>query len=149
MAPNGSRRVYPGKTGVQRHRAFPCRGPDGAPAPVDLRPHRSASDADELEAFSRDAAPDAVDRVLDRCLRRPLRRALGRHWLDVARYADTKDGVLMYGDDRIRPYAYTYREYVIRAFNEDLPYDRFIHEQLAADQIEPRWNPGDWRPWAS
>jgi len=61
----------------------------------------------------------------------------------VARYADTKDGVLMYGDDRVRPYAYTYRDYVIRAFNEDLPFDRFVHEQLAADLIEPPVEP--WR----
>ncbi|MFM7158801.1 MAG: DUF1549 domain-containing protein, partial [Planctomycetaceae bacterium] len=66
-----------------------------------------------------------------------------RHWLDVARYADTKDGVLMYGDNRIRPYAYTYRDYVVRAFNEDLPFDRFVHEQLAADQLEPAVEP--WR----
>jgi mono/diheme cytochrome c family protein len=58
-----------------------------------------------------------------------------RHWLDVARYADTKDGVLMYGDGRIRPFAYTYRDYVIRAFNDDKPYDQFIREQLAADQL--------------
>ena len=60
----------------------------------------------------------------------------GRHWLDVARYADTKDGVLMYGDNRIRPFAYTYRDYVIRSFNQDKPFDRFIHEQLAADQLD-------------
>jgi hypothetical protein len=60
----------------------------------------------------------------------------GRHWLDVARYADTKDGVLMYGDGRIRPFAYTYRDYVIRSFNKDKPFDRFIHEQLAADQLD-------------
>ncbi|MEE2706435.1 MAG: DUF1549 domain-containing protein, partial [Planctomycetota bacterium] len=59
----------------------------------------------------------------------------GRHWLDVARYADTKDGVLMYGNDRMRPFAYTYRDYVIRAFNQDKPFDRFVHEQLAADQL--------------
>ena len=59
----------------------------------------------------------------------------GRHWLDVARYADTKDGVLMYGDTRIRPFAYTYRDYVIRSFNQDKPFDRFVHEQLAADQL--------------
>lgn len=64
----------------------------------------------------------------------------GRHWLDVARYADTKDGVLMYGDRRMRPFAYTYRDYVIRAFNEDKPFDRFVHEQLAADQLDL---PGD------
>jgi hypothetical protein len=59
----------------------------------------------------------------------------GRHWLDVARYSDAKDGVLMYGDARIRPFAYTYRDYVIRAFNEDKPFDEFIREQLAADQM--------------
>ena len=58
-----------------------------------------------------------------------------RHWLDVARYSDAKDGVLMYGDARIRPFAYTYRDYVIRAFNDDKPFDRFIREQLAADQL--------------
>ncbi|MFM9116428.1 MAG: PSD1 and planctomycete cytochrome C domain-containing protein [Planctomycetota bacterium] len=59
----------------------------------------------------------------------------GRHWLDVARYSDAKDGVLMYGDARIRPFAYTYRDYVIRAFNDDKPFDQFIREQLAADQL--------------
>ena len=58
-----------------------------------------------------------------------------RHWLDVARYSDAKDGVLMYGDARIRPFAYTYRDYVIRAFNQDRPFDDFIREQLAADQL--------------
>ena len=60
----------------------------------------------------------------------------GRHWLDVARYSDAKDGVLMYGDARIRPFAYTYRDYVIRSFNDDKPFDRFIREQLAADQLK-------------
>ena len=60
----------------------------------------------------------------------------GRHWLDVARYSDAKDGVLMYGDARVRPFAYTYRDYVIRAFNEDKPFDQFVREQLAADQLK-------------
>jgi hypothetical protein len=59
------------------------------------------------------------------------------------RYADTKDGVLMFGDDRIRPYAYTYRDYVIRSFNDDIAFDRFILEQLAADVIAPKDEP--WR----
>jgi hypothetical protein len=58
-----------------------------------------------------------------------------RHWLDVARYSDAKDGVLMYGDARIRPFAYTYRDYVIRAFNDDKPFDQFVREQLAADKL--------------
>ena len=76
------------------------------------------------------------NRLIDNLLASPrYGERWGRHWLDVARYADTKDGVLMYGDNRIRPFAYTYRDYVIRAFNDDKPFDRFVHEQLAADQL--------------
>jgi hypothetical protein len=100
--------------------------------------------AEEVEAFARDHAPDAFARVVDRLLASPhYGERWGRHWLDVARYAETKDGVLMFGDDRIRPFAYTYRDYVIRAFNEDLGFDRFVHEQLAADVVAPRDQP--WR----
>ena len=100
--------------------------------------------AEEIEAFERDTSRDAFARVVDRLLASPrYGERWGRHWLDVARYADTKDGVLMYGDDRIRPYAYTYRDYVIRAFNDDTPFDRFIHEQLAADVVAPKGEP--WR----
>ncbi len=62
-----------------------------------------------------------------------------RHWLDVARYADTK-GYSIFGD-REFPWAYTYRDYVVRALNEDLPYDRFLTEQLAADLITPPVEP--------
>ncbi|MCH2612094.1 MAG: DUF1553 domain-containing protein [Pirellulales bacterium] len=58
-----------------------------------------------------------------------------RHWLDVARYSDAKDGVLMYGDARIRPFAYTYRDYVIRSFNDDKPFIDFVREQIAADKL--------------
>jgi hypothetical protein len=101
---------------------------------------------EEVQEF--EAAPGPTDaalaRVVDRLLASPRHgERWARHWLDVARFADTKDGVLMYGDDRIRPYAYTYRDYVIRAFNEDLPYDRFVQDQLAADLIEPPVEP--WR----
>ena len=93
----------------------------------------------EIEAFESDRSPDAFARVVDRLLASPhYGERWGRHWLDVARYADTKDGVLMFGDDRVRPYAYTYRDYVIRAFNEDLGFDRFVHEQLAADLVAPK-----------
>ena len=100
--------------------------------------------ANEVEEFEDDQAPDAFARVVDRLLASPrYGQRWGRHWLDVARYADTKDGVLMFGDDRVRPYAYTYRDYVIRAFNEDLGFDRFIHEQLAADGVASRDEP--WR----
>lgn len=93
----------------------------------------------EVESFAGDDEPDAFARLVDRLLASPrYGERWGRHWLDVARFADTKDGVLMYGDDRVRPYAYAYRDYVIAAFNSDLPLDRFIHEQLAADLIEPK-----------
>ncbi len=100
--------------------------------------------AADLDAFEKDASPEAYARAVDRLLASPhYGERWARHWLDVARYADTKDGVLMFGFDRIRPYAYTYRDYVIRALNEDTPFDRFVHEQLAADLIEPKVEP--WR----
>ena len=99
---------------------------------------------DDLRAFEDETSPDALERQADRLLASPrYGERWGRHWLDVARYADTKDGVLMYGDDRIRPYAYTYRDFVIRALNEDLPLDQFIADQLAADQQVPKDQP--WR----
>jgi hypothetical protein len=99
---------------------------------------------EELQAFQADGAADAFERQADRLLASPrYGERWARHWLDVARYADTKDGVLMYGDDRIRPYAYTYRDYVIRALNEDLPLDDFLADQLAADRHAPKDQP--WR----
>ena len=77
-----------------------------------------------------------VDSLIDQLLDSPrYGERWARHWLDVARYADAKDGVLMYGDARIRPFAYTYRDYVIRSFNEDKPFDQFIREQIAADKM--------------
>ncbi|HET6326080.1 MAG TPA: PSD1 and planctomycete cytochrome C domain-containing protein [Planctomycetaceae bacterium] len=89
----------------------------------------------EVEAFANDDSPRAFEKVVDRLLASPhYGERWGRHWLDVARYADTKDLVLVFGDDAIRPYAYTYRDYVTKAFNADVPYDRFIIDQLAADQ---------------
>jgi len=98
----------------------------------------------ETARFLADPDPDAYERLVDRLLASPrYGERWGRHWLDVARYADTKDGVLMYGENRIRPYAYTYRDYVIRALNEDIPYNQFVREQLAADQIAPPVEP--WR----
>ncbi|MSU57082.1 MAG: DUF1549 domain-containing protein [Pedosphaera sp.] len=94
---------------------------------------------EELQAFERDHSREAFAKVVDRLLASPrYGERWGRHWLDVARYADTKDQVLAYGKDALRPFAYTYRDYVIRAFNEDLPFDQFIQDQLAADQVEPK-----------
>ncbi len=98
---------------------------------------------EEAQAFERDKSASALARVVERLLASPrYGERWGRHWLDVARYADTKDLVLAYGKDAVRPYAYTYRDYVIRAFNEDLPFDQFVQDQLAADLAGPnlpRW----------
>jgi hypothetical protein len=86
----------------------------------------------EVAAFEADKSPEAFARVVDRLLDSPhYGERWGRHWLDVARYADTKGYV--FEEDRHYPYAYTYRDYVIRAFNEDLPYDQFVKQQIAAD----------------
>jgi hypothetical protein len=90
--------------------------------------------AEEITAFEADPAPDAFAKVLDRLLASPAYgERWGRHWLDVARYADTKGYV--FTEERRFPYAYTYRDYVIQAFNNDLPFDQFIVEQLAADRL--------------
>ncbi|OJW14664.1 MAG: hypothetical protein BGO49_16870 [Planctomycetales bacterium 71-10] len=90
--------------------------------------------AAEIEAFEKDGSPDAFAKVVDRLLASPMYgERWGRHWLDVARYADTKGYVFQ--EDRKYPYAFTYRDYVIAAFNEDKPFDRFVVEQLAADQL--------------
>jgi hypothetical protein len=89
---------------------------------------------EEVAAFAADKSPAAFAKVVDRLLASPrYGERWGRHWLDVARYADTKGYV--FEEDRHYPYAYTYRDYVIRSFNEDLPYDQFIKEQIAADLL--------------
>ena len=91
---------------------------------------------EEVEEFLADDRPDAFARVVDRLLASPrYGERWGRHWLDLARYADTKGYV--YDDRELGrfPFSYTYRDYVIRSFNRDLPYDRFLREQLAADLL--------------
>ncbi len=99
---------------------------------------------DDLAAIERDPSPAARRAMVDRLLADPrYGERWGRNWLDVARYADTKDLVLLYGRDALRPYAYTYRDYVIRAFNQDLPFDQFVRDQLAADLEQPPVEP--WR----
>ena len=88
----------------------------------------------EVNAFLADKAPDAYAEVVDRLLASPrYGERWGRHWLDVARYADTK-GYTFEEDVNFRS-AYTYRDYVVRSFNEDLPYDQFLIQQLAADKL--------------
>src|SRR5207253_7952907 len=100
---------------------------------------------EEIDEFVNDASPGAYERLVDVLLSSPAYgERWGRHWLDVARYADTKGYV--FTEERRYPYAYTYRDYVIRAFNEDLPYDQFILQQLAADRLPPN---GDTRSLAA
>jgi hypothetical protein len=87
---------------------------------------------DDVAEFMQDSRPDAVERVIDRLLASPhFGERWGRHWLDLARYADS-DG---YEKDRPRPFAFKYRDWVIRAINADLPFDRFTAEQLAGDLL--------------
>ena len=89
---------------------------------------------EEVVAFEADGWPDAYERLVDRLLGSPsFGERWGRYWLDVARYADSKGYVFQ--EDRNYPYSYTYRDWVVDAFNRDLPYDRFIKLQLAADQF--------------
>jgi hypothetical protein len=90
----------------------------------------------EVEAFLADNSPNAFAKVVDRLLASPqYGERWGRYWLDVARYADSRGYILT--QERSFAYSYTYRDYVIRSFNEDKPYDRFITEQIAADLLPP------------
>jgi len=87
----------------------------------------------EVEAFVADGSPDAYERLVDRLLASPhYGERWGRHWLDVAGYADSEG----YNEaDAQRKYAWHYRDYVIRSLNEDKPFDRFVVEQLAGDEL--------------
>jgi len=91
---------------------------------------------EEVEAFAADESADAFPRLVDRLLEsRHYGERWARHWLDIARYADTT-GYFAGSRDTRYPYAYTYRDYVIDAFNDDVPFDRFILEQIAADRLD-------------
>jgi hypothetical protein len=88
----------------------------------------------EIDAFVRDRAPDAYEKLVDRLLDSPhYGERWARHWLDVVHYGDTHG----YDKDKVRPNAWPYRDYVIRAFNQDRPYSRFIKEQIAGDVFYP------------
>jgi len=94
----------------------------------------------ELDDFQKDSSADAYEKLLDRLLASPAYgERWGRHWLDSAGYADSD------GDspaDTLRPFAWRYRDFVIRALNADMPFDEFILKQLAGDELVPR-------PWAN
>ncbi len=89
---------------------------------------------EDVAAFEADSSPDAFAKVVDRLLASPrYGERWGRHWLDVARYGDTKGYVFV--DDPEYPWAFTYRDWVVKALNEDRPYDDFIVRQIAADRL--------------
>jgi hypothetical protein len=87
----------------------------------------------EMEAFLADDSPNAYAQVVDRLLASPrYGERWGRHWLDVARYSDDR---LNSTEDEPYPNAFRYRDWVIKAFNDDMPYDLFVKAQIAADQL--------------
>jgi len=89
---------------------------------------------EEVKAFVADRSPDAYEKLVDRLLASPhYGERQARHWLDLARYADSTG----FQNDTTRPNMFRYRDYVINAFNQDKPYDRFLKEQLAGDEIAP------------
>jgi mono/diheme cytochrome c family protein len=89
---------------------------------------------DEVDAFVKDVSTDAYERLVDRLLASPHHgERWARHWLDVVHYGDTHG----YDKDQPRPNAWPYRDYVIRAFNSDKPYSRFVQEQIAGDVLFP------------
>ncbi len=93
---------------------------------------------EDVQAFVDDPSPDAFAKVVDRLLDSPqYGERWGRIWLDTARYSDTKGDIKQNQDVPIYPYAWTYRDYVVRSLNEDKPYNRFVLEQLAADRLPP------------
>jgi hypothetical protein len=92
---------------------------------------------EQVDAFVTDPSPRAYEKLLDQLLASPhYGERWGRHWLDLVRYAETNG----YERDGPKPYAWRYRDYVIKSFNDDKPFDRFLREQLAGDEID-RDNP--------
>jgi len=89
---------------------------------------------EDVEAFVNDQSPNAYETLIDRLLASPrYGERWGRYWLDVVRFAESAG----FNADPLRPLAYKYRDYVIRAFNDDTPYNRFVEEQLAGDELFP------------
>ncbi len=96
---------------------------------------------DEVNAFIHDTAPDAFAKVVERLLSSPhYGEQWARHWLDVGRYSDTK-GYVYAREEKQWVHASPYRDWVVRALNDDMPQDRFLRLQLAADQLEPPESP--------
>ena len=97
---------------------------------IGLPPDKAA-----IDRFVSDPSPDAYERVVDRLLSQPaFGQRWARYWLDLVRYAETNG----YERDAVKPGAWRYRDWVIDAFNSDMPYDRFVTEQLAGDELDER-----------
>lgn len=96
---------------------------------------------EEIKSFLEDDSPASYENLVNRLLANPhYGERWGRHWLDVAGYTDSA-GVL--GADMPLPIAYRYRNYVVQAFNKDKPYDRFLQEQIAGDELTDYWSAHD------
>ena len=90
---------------------------------------------EQVERFARDQSPDAYEESIDSLLASPqYGERWGRYWLDIVRYAETCG----YERDQVKPNAWKYRDYVIKSFNDDVPFDRFVTEQLAGDELPER-----------
>jgi hypothetical protein len=88
----------------------------------------------EVREFAADASPNAYERFTEKLLASPqYGERWGRHWLDVARWADSEG----YEENNLRPYAWRYRDYVVQSFNDDKPYDWFLRQQVAGDELIP------------
>ncbi len=88
---------------------------------------------EEVAAFAADRSPNAYEKLIDRLLASPhYGERWGRHWLDLVRYAETNS----FERDGAKPFVWRYRDYVIRSLNDDKPFDTFVREQLAGDEIE-------------
>jgi hypothetical protein len=99
---------------------------------------------DEVDSFVNDKAPDRWEKLIDRLLASPrYGERWARHWLDVAGYADSEGGEAA---DLVRPDAWRYRDYVIRSLNSDKPFDRFLVEQLAGDEVSEYWKEKKFTP---
>jgi hypothetical protein len=98
----------------------------------------------EIDRFLADEAPDAYERLVERCLASPrYGERWGKFWLDAAGYADSNG---YFNADSDRPLAWRYRDHVVRAINEDIPYDRFVREQIAGDELAGFRPNGDVTP---
>ena len=132
MVQEPDRRLHPGPAWPGRARAVARGRSRHAHPPSQPRPSRTSSDTRGGRSFPADPATDAYDRLVDRLLASPhFGERWARPWLDLVRYADS-DG---YEDDRSRPDAWRYRDWVIAALNRDMPFDQFTIEQMAGDLL--------------